>query len=157
MQPWRFVVAGDAAIKRRIQEAAERREYEFYHSDATKEWRDDLADLGTDYQKPFLEDAPYLIVVFAEVYGLAADGARRKHYYVRESVGIAVGMLIAAIHNAGLVTLPYTPPRAGFLSEILERPENERPFVVLPVGYPAEDAKVPDIKKKTLGEIALFL
>lgn len=157
MQPWRFVVVGDAAVKRRIRESAERQEYEFYHSVATEEWRDDLADLGTDYQKPFLEDAPYLIVVFAEVYGVSADGSRRKHYYVRESVGIAVGMLIAAVHNAGLVTLPYTPPRAGFLNEILERPKNERPYVVLPVGYPDKNAKVPDIKKKTLDEIMTFL
>ena len=98
-----------------------------------------------------------MIVVFAESYGLSPDGSKRKHYYVRESVGIAVGMLIAAIHNAGLVTLPYTPPRAGFLNEILERPENERPFVILPVGYPAKDAKVPDIEKKTLDEMASFV
>ena len=157
MQPWRFVAIGDAAVKRRIREAAEKEEYEFYHSDATEEWRYALSGLGTDYQKPFLADAPYLIVVFAESYGLLADGSKRKHYYVRESVGIAVGMLIAAIHNAGLVTLPYTPPRAGFLNDILERPENEWPFVILPVGYPAKDAEVPDIKKKTLDEMASFM
>jgi len=157
MQPWRFVVVGDAAVKQRIREAAEKEEYEFYHSDATKEWRDALCDLGTDFQKPFLAEAPYLIVVFAESYGLLPDGSKRKHYYVRESVGIGVGMLIAAIHNAGLVTLPYTPPRAGFLNEILDRPENERPFVVLPVGYPDKDAKVPDIHKKTLDEMATFM
>jgi len=157
MQPWRFVVVGDAAVKLRIREAAEKEEYEFYHSDRTKEWRDALSGLGTDYQKPFLADAPYLIVVFAESYGLSPDGSKVKHYYVRESVGIAVGMLIAAIHNAGLVTLPYTPPRAGFLNEILNRPENERPFVILPVGYPAKDAEVPDIVKKTLDEMASFM
>lgn len=106
---------------------------------------------------PILVDAPYLIVAFAESYGLSADGSKRKHYYVREPVGIAVGMLIAAIHNAGLVTLPYTPPRAGFLNDILKRPENERPFVILPVGYPVKDAKVPDIGKKTLNEMATFV
>ncbi len=157
MQPWRFVVVGDGAVKRRIREAAEKEEYEFYHSDATEEWREALSELGTDYQKPFLADAPYLIIVFAESYGLSPDGTKIKHYYVRESVGIAVGMLIAAIHNAGLVTLPYTPPRAGFLKEILNRPENERPFIILPVGYPAKDAKVPDIEKKTLDEMAFFM
>jgi len=157
IQPWRFVVLEDTPVKQQIRQAAEKEEYEFYHSDKTKQWRDALSDLGTDHQKPFLTDAPYLIIVFAESYGISPDGAKRKHYYVRESVGIAVGILIAAIHNAGLATLPYTPPQPGFLNDCLKRPKNERPFLILPVGYPAKNAKVPDIPKKTLDEITSFI
>ncbi len=157
MQPWHFVVVSDPATKRQIREAAEKEEYEFYHGQAGQEWLDALLPLGTGYQKPFLEVAPYLIVLFAQKYGVLADGRKVKHYYVSKSVGIAAGMLIAAIHNAGLVALPYTPSRMGFLSRILGRPENERPFLVVVVGYPAEGAMVPEIGKKSFEEIATLV
>jgi len=157
MQPWSFVVVGDPAIKRRLREAAEEAEYEFYHAKAPDDWLNALSPLGTNEQKPFLEAAPYLIVIFAQTYGVLSDGHKRKHYYVRNSVGIATGILIAAIHSAGLVCLPYTPSRMDFLSRILGRPENEQPFLILVVGYPAEGATVPDIGKKLLDEIATFV
>ena len=157
MQPWHFVAVSDPALKRRIREAAEQEEYEFYHGRAGDEWLEALSPLGTDFQKPFLETAPYLIVIFAQKYGLAPDGGKVKHYYVNESVGIATGLLVAAIHNAGLAALTYTPSRMSFLNQMLERPENERPFLVLVVGYPAEGVMVPDIGKKPLAEIATFL
>jgi iodotyrosine deiodinase len=156
-QPWSFVVVGDPEIKRRIREASEKEEYEFYHGKAPQEWLDAVSVLGTDDRKPFLEEAPYLIVIFAQTYGLEPDGRKVKHYYVRHSVGIAAGMLIAAIHSAGLVALPYTPANMGFLSRILNRPENEQPFLVLVVGYPAENVKIPDITRKKLQEIATFV
>lgn len=154
LQPWHFVVVQDPAAKRQIREAAEQEEYEFYHGRAPQEWLDALAPLGTDEKKPFLEVAPYLIVVFAQSYGLLPDGRKVKNYYVSESVGIATGMLIAAIHNAGLVSLTHTPSPMGFLNQILNRPDNERPYLVLVVGYPADDAVVPVIDKKSLQEIA---
>ena len=157
MQPWHFVVVSDPAVKRQIRQAAEQEEYAFYHGRAGQEWLEALSPLGTDFQKPFLEVAPYLIVIFAQKYGVLPDGEKRKHYYVRESVGIATGLLIAAIHNAGLVALPYTPSRMGFLSGLLGRPENERPFLVLVVGYPTEGAVVPELEKKGLEEIATFV
>lgn len=157
MQPWHFVAVSDPATKRRIREAAEKEEREFYRGRAGEEWLDALSTLGTDYRKPFLEAAPYLIVVFAAGHGIAPDGGIVKHYYVRESVGIATGILLAAVHNAGLAALPYTPTRPGFLSEILGRPLNERPFLVLVVGYPAEGTLVPDIHKKALDEIVVFV
>jgi len=157
MQPWSFVVVSDAAVKRQIREAAEKEEYKFYHGRGGEEQLDAVSVLGTDYQKPFLEAAPYLIVIFAQNHGVLEDGRKVKHYYVRESVGIATGMLVAAIHNAGLAALPYTPSRTGFLKRILGRPENERLFLVLVVGYPAEGATVPDIRKKTLEEITTFV
>jgi len=157
MQPWSFVVVSDPAVKRQIRQAAEREEYEFYHGKASEEWLGALSPLGTDAQKPFLETAPYLIVIFARTYAVLADGRKIKHYYVRNSVGIATGILIAAIHNAGLVSLPYTPSRTEFLSRILARPQNEQPFLVLVVGYPAEGAKVPKIAKKTLQETTAFV
>ncbi len=157
MQPWYFMVVSNPEQKQRIREAAEKEEYKFYHGSAGELWLDALSHLGTDYQKPFLEAAPYLIVIFSRSYGILPDGQKVKHYYVRESVGIATGLLIAAVHNAGLVTLPYTPCRMGFLNNILGRPENERPFLVLVVGYPAEHAMVPDIKKKSLDEISVFV
>ncbi len=157
MQPWSFVVVSDADVKSRIRLAAEKEEYEFYHGRAGQQWLDALADLETDHEKPFLEEAPYLIVIFAQKYGLSPDGAEVKHYYVKESVGIATGLLIAAIHNAGLVALPYTPSRMGFLTQILERPENERPFLVLVVGYPTQGATVPDTAKKRIEQIATFV
>lgn len=157
MQPWYFVVVGDGETKRRIREAAEREEYDFYRRRAPGHWLDALSPLGTDYRKPFLETAPYLIAIFAQRHGVSPDGEKVPHYFVTESVGIATGMLIAAVHHAGLVALPYTPSRPGFLNVILDRPENERPFLVLVVGYPAENATVPDLKKKNLDEIATFV
>lgn len=157
MQPWSFVVVCDPAVKRRIRRVSEKQEYKFYHEQAPAEWLDAISGLGTGYQKPFLDEAPYLIVIFAQRYGILPNGGRKKHYYVRDSVGIAAGMLIAAIHNAGLAALPYTPSRMGFLNQLLGRPENERPCLVLVVGYPAKGAMVPDIGKKTLDEITTFI
>lgn len=157
MQPWHFVVVGDPVIKKQIREAAEAEERDFYEKRATPEWLDALSHLGTDANKPFLETAPYLIVVFAQSYGMSDDGQKVKHYYVQESVGIATGMLITAVHHAGLVSLTHTPSPMNFLNEILERPKWERPFLVLVVGYPAEDAEVPVIHKKSLDEIATFM
>jgi nitroreductase len=160
-QPWRFVVVGDPAVKRRIREAAEAEEREFYARRATAEWLADLAPLGTDWRKPFLETAPLLIAVFAvdwEVERLP-DGSerRRKGYYVQESVGIAVGMLLAALHAAGLATLTHTPSPMGFLRRLLERPRNERPFVLMPVGYPAPGTRVPRLARKSLDEVRVVV
>ena len=156
-QPWKFVVVSNPEIKRQIREAAEVEEKEFYHGRAPDEWLEALSVLGTDWQKPFLEVAPYLIVVFRVDYGLRAEAdgseAKTKHYYVAESVGIACGMLLAALHLSGLATLTHTPSPMGFLARILERPKNERPFLLIPVGYPAEGATVPRIGKKDLPEI----
>lgn len=157
LQPWHFVVVSDSAFKRRIREAAEEEERAFYEGRATEEWLDALAPLGTDAQKPFLETAPCLIVIFAQSYTVLPNGQQRKHYYVQESVGIATGMLITALHHAGLATLTHTPSPMRFLNDILERPANERPFLVLVVGYPAEEARVPRLTKKELNEIATFL
>jgi nitroreductase len=157
LQPWHFVVVSSPEIKRRIRTAAEEEEQEFYESRAPQEWLDALAPLGTDANKPFLETAPYLIAIFAQSYGRLPDGRRVKHYYVSESVGIATGFLITALHHAGLVTLTHTPSPMGFLNEILDRPSNERPFLLLVVGYPTADAAVPAISKKSLEEIATFL
>jgi nitroreductase len=157
LQPWKFVVVADPALKRRIREAAEAEERAFYGGRAPEEWLSALAPLGTDADKPFLEVAPYLIAIFAESHGLAADGARTKHYYVQESVGIATGFLIAALHHAGLATLTHTPSPMGFLSKLLGRPPHERPYLLLVVGYPAEGARVPTLRKKELDEIAVFL
>ncbi len=156
-QPWHFVVVGDLALKRRIRVAAEAEEREFYERRAPQEWLDALAPLGTDADKPFLEIAPYLIAVFAQPHGIAPDGRIVKHYYATESVGIAVGMLIAALHHAGLATLTHTPSPMGFLNTLLGRPPHERPFVLVVAGYPAADVTVPDISKKTLAEIATFI
>ena len=157
MQPWSFVVVGDPGVKRRIREAAEKEEYRFYKEQAPEEWLGAISDLGTDWKKPFLEVAPYLIVIFAQRYGVLPDGRKIKHYYVRDSVGIATGILIAAIHNAGLVCLPYTPSRIGFLNHILDRPENERASLALVVGYPEEGTTVPELSKKTLDETTTFV
>ena len=154
LQPWHFVVVSDPTIKHKIRQDAEKAEYEFYHRKAPKEWLDALAPLGTDEKKPYLEIAPYLIVVFAQSYTVRSDGRRVKHYYAQESVGIATGFLIAALHNAGLVSLTHTPSPMGFLNEILGRPSHERPFLILVVGYPADRATVPLISKKPLEEIA---
>lgn len=149
MQPWHFVVVRDPELKRKIRTAAEEEEHRFYHGRAPKEWLDALAPLGTDENKPYLETAPYLIVIFAQTYGIAPDGRKVKNYYVSESVGIATGMLISAIHWAGLVALTHTPSPMGFLNQILGRPVHEKPFLILVVGYPAQDASVPDIAKKS--------
>lgn len=157
MQPWHFVVVTDPTIKAQIRTAAEQEEAAFYAGLAGDEWLGDLADLGTDVSKPFLEEAPVLIVVFAQPYGLLPGGHKKKHYYVRESVGIATGLLVAALHHAGLGTLTYTPSRMGFLRELLGRPENERPFLVLVTGYPAENATVPSIERKPLSEVTTFV
>lgn len=148
-QPWTFVVVTDRETKRRIREAAESEERAFYESRAPREWLDDLEPLGTGPEKPFLETAPALIVLFAQT--MAADGS--KHYYVKESVGIAAGFLIAALHLAGLATLTHTPSPMGFLSEILGRPSHEKPFLLLPVGYPAPGCRVPAIERKALAEV----
>jgi nitroreductase len=157
MQPWHFVVVSDATMKRQIRVAAEREEYEFYHHKAPQEWLDALAPLGTNEHKPFLEIAPYLIVIFVQTYGVLPDGRKVKHYYAQESVGIATGILITAIHHAGLVSLTHTPSPMGFLNEMLGRPSHERPFLILVVGYPAQDATVPIITKKPLEELATFV
>jgi iodotyrosine deiodinase len=151
-QPWRFVVVSDPELKRRIRVAAEAEERKNYQHRFPPEWLEDLEALGTDWQKPFLEIAPYLIVVFCLDYGVEGE-RKRKHYYVQESVGIASGFLLAALHLAGLATLTHTPSPMGFLARILERPKNERPFLLIPVGYPAPDARVPILRKKELPEV----
>ena len=156
-QPWHFAVVTDRNLKRQIREAAEEEERAFYENRAPNEWLEALAPLGTDASKSFLETAPYLIVIFSQNYRCTDDGKKLKNYYVQESVGIATGILITAIHQAGLVSLTHTPSPMGFLSSILGRPVNERPFLILVVGYPSEDTKVPDIKRKTLEEITTFL
>jgi iodotyrosine deiodinase len=157
MQPWHFVVVSDAGLKRRIRQAAEEEEHEFYTRRATPEWLQALEPLGTDENKPFLEVAPYLIAIFVQRYGLLPDGRQVKHYYAQESVGIATGILITALHHCGLATLTHTPSPMDFLNQILQRPENERPFLLLVTGYPATQARVPLISKKPLSEIATFL
>ena len=153
-QPWQFVVVKDLSIKTKIRKAAEKEEKEFYGHRATKEWLEDLNQFGTDWHKPFLEIAPYLIVIFRKIYDLEDDGTQRKNYYVNESVGIASGFLLAALHHAGLITLTHTPSPMNFLGEILNRPKNEKAFLLIPVGYPAKDAEVPDISKKPFNEIS---
>ncbi len=157
LQPWHFVVVNDPAIKHQIREAAEKEEHEFYHKRAPQEWLDALAPLGTDERKPFLQTAPHLIVIFAQSYGVLPDGRKVKNYYVSESVGIATGMLVTAVHHAGLVSLTHTPSPMGFLNKILNRPNNERPFLLLVVGYPSAEATVPEIGKKSLQDIASFM
>lgn len=152
-QPWTFVVVSNPELKRRIREAAEIEEKESYEHRMSPEWLEALAPLGTDWHKPHLEDAPYLIVVFKQAYGRGDDGKKIKHYYVDESVGIAVGLLLASLHLAGLATLTHTPSPMKFLGEVLERPENERAMMIVAVGYPAADAEVPNISKKPLEEI----
>jgi nitroreductase len=157
-QPWRFVAVSDPGIKQRIRIAAEAEEREFYEHRAPPEWLEVLRPLGTDSNKPFLEVAPWLIAVFIRRFERLADGGKRKHYYTDESVGLATGLLLAAIHHAGLVALTHTPSPMKFLCEILGRPKDiERPFLLLVVGYPAADARVPDIARKPLTEIASFV
>jgi len=148
MQPWHFEVVGDPVIKKKIRLAAEEEEQRFYDGRANQEWLDALAPLGTDADKPFLETAPWLIVIFEQRYGLDSDGEKTRHYYTKESVGLASGFLIAALHNSGLASLTHTPSPMGFLNRILERPGSEKPFLLLVVGYPAEGAMVPGITRK---------
>lgn len=156
-QPWRFVVVDDPAVKREIREAAEKEEYESYIGGRMPpEWLLALEPLGTDWHKPFLEEAPWLVVVFAELYGILPDGSKRKNYYVKESVGIACGLFVTAVHRMGLATLTHTPSPMRFLNQILGRPENEKPFILFPVGYPAEGCVVPDLTRKSLDEVAFW-
>jgi len=157
LQPWHFVVVSSANAKRKIREAAEAEEREFYEHRASPEWLAALEPLGTDSDKPFLETAPYLVAVFLQKFGHLEDGRKVKHYYPVESTGLATGMLITALHEAGLATLTHTPSPMKFLNEILERPTSERPFLLLVVGYPAEDARVPDIHRKELTEFTTFI
>ena len=157
LQPWHFAVVSGPATKRKIRLAAEAEEREFYTHRASEEWLAALQPLGTDDQKPFLETAPYLIAVFLQKFGELPDGRKVKHYYPAESTGLAAGMLITALHTAGLATLTHTPSPMKFLNEILGRPKSERPFLLLVVGYPADDARVPDIKRKSLEEFASFI
>jgi nitroreductase len=156
-QPWHFVVVSNPKLKKVIREAAEKEEKEFYEHRAPEEWLEALAPLGTSAEKPFLEAAPYLIVVFAQSYEVTQDGRKLKNYYVNESVGIATGILITAIHQAGLASLTHTPSPMGFLNQLLNRPSNERPYLILVVGYPKKGATVPDIRKKTLKEFITFM
>jgi iodotyrosine deiodinase len=156
-QPWTFVVVSDPALKRRMREAAEEEERRSYEGRMSDEWLEALRPLGTDWRKPHIEEAPYVVVVFEQAYGRRPDGTKIKHYYVKESVGIAVGLLLASLHRAGLATLTHTPSPMGFLRDLLERPNNERPYVLVPVGYPAEDCTVPDLERKPLDEILIRL
>jgi iodotyrosine deiodinase len=157
MQPWHFVIVNELSVKHRIRMAAEEEEREFYAHRAPQEWLDALAPLGTGSDKPFLESAPYLIVIFSRSYSQTPQGRKVKHYYVSESVGIATGFLITALHQSGLATLTHTPSPMRFLNEILNRPQNEHPFLILVVGYPAENAEVPMITKKPFNEITTVI
>lgn len=155
-QPWTFCVVSNPGLKKTIREAAEKEEYENYHGRMSDEWVQDLGPLQTDWSKPFIEIAPHLIVVFKKAYDISASGEKRSNYYVTESVGIACGLLLTAIHNAGLVALTHTPSPMNFLSKILLRPENERPFLLIPIGYPLEETFVPKLTRKPLEEISVF-
>jgi len=157
LQPWHFVVVSGAETKKKIREAAEIEEREFYEHRASQEWLAALAPLGTDDSKPFLETAPYLIAVFLQKFGELPDGRKVKHYYPVESTGLATGILITALHHAGLATLTHTPSPMKFLNEILHRPKNERPFLLLIVGYPDDGARVPDIERKALEDFTSFV
>lgn len=155
-QPWTFCAIHDKDLKKAIREAAEKEEYENYHGRMSEEWLKDLEPFDTDWNKPFLEIAPWLIVVFKKAYDIGPNGEKLKNYYVQESVGLAAGFLLAAIHQCGLVALTHTPSPMNFLSEILQRPENEKPFLLIPVGYAADGAMVPDLKRKALEEVSVF-
>lgn len=155
-QPWTFCVIENPEIKKQIRIAAEEEELQSYESRMSSDWLEDLKPLGTDWRKPFLETAPYLIIVFRRIYEFGADGKKKNNYYVQESVGIAAGFLLAAIHNAGLVSLTHTPSPMNFLTKTLGRPENEKPFLLIPVGYPAEECWVPDLQRKGLEDICVF-
>lgn len=155
-QPWTFVAVSDLATRQRIRDAAEREEHGFYHGRAPDEWLEAVAPLGTDEHKTHLTDAPWVVVLFRQAYGVRPDGSRRTHYYSQESCGIAAGFFITAIHMMGLATLTHTPNPMGFLAELLRRPANERAMLVMPVGYPAADARVPNLTRKPLNEIAVW-
>ena len=155
-QPWTFCVVSNPEIKKQIRIAAEKEEFESYTTRMSDEWLEDLKHIGTDWQKEFLDIAPFLIIVFKRSYELNKDGSKRQNYYVTESVGLACGFLLAAIHNAGLVALTHTPSPMNFLIKILNRPENEKPFLLIPVGYPADECWVPDLTRKGLNEVAVF-
>lgn len=155
-QPWTFVAVSEPETKRRIRVAAEREERRSYEGRMSQEWLDALRLLGTDWQKPYLEVVPWIVVCFEQVHGWWPDGKVRKHYYARESVGIACGLFIAALHQMGLATLTHTPSPMGFLGRILDRPSNERPFILFPIGYPAPDAMVPDLARKSLDQISVW-
>lgn len=158
LQPWTFVAVSDPAIKRQVREAAEAEEYRSYEGGRMpEEWRSAIAHLGTDWRKPYLETVPWLVVLFAQRHGFNPDGSQRKHYYVKESVGIAAGMFITALHRMGLATLTHTPSPMHFLSEVLARPSHEQPFILFPVGYPAADCVVPELVRKPLDEVAVFM
>lgn len=152
-QPWTFCAVSDPVIKKAIREAAEKEEYDNYHGRMSDEWLADLQPFGTDWKKPFLEIAPWLIIVFKKAYDLDENGQKRKNYYVNESVGLACGVLLTAIHHAGLVSLTHTPSPMNFLQEILNRPENERAFLLIPVGFPQEGATVPDLQRKPADQV----
>jgi len=155
-QPWTFCAVSSTEMKKRIREAAEKEEYESYHGRMSERWKDDLKPIGTDWNKPFLEKAPWLVILMKRVFERDDNGEKTNNYYVNESVGIAAGMFIAAIHNAGLVTLTHTPSPMNFLTKILGRPENERPFLLLPVGYPEDEVYVPDLKRKPIEDISVY-
>ncbi len=155
-QPWTFVAVSDGEVKRQLRDAAEAEERAFYTGKATKEWLDALAPLGTDEHKTHLTDAPWVVVLFRQAYGINPDGSKRTFYYTQESCGIAAGFFIAAVHQMGLVTLTHTPSPMGFLSERLDRPPNEKAMLVMPVGYPANDARVPNLTRKTLDQISAW-
>lgn len=157
-QPWRFVVVGDPAIKREIRIAAEAEEHKSYvEGRMPREWLEALAPLGTSWEKPYLEIVPWLVVVFEELYEVMSNGSKRKNYYPKESVGIACGLFVAALHHMGLATLTHTPSPMSFLSRVLNRPPNEKPFILFPVGFPAPDAEVPDLRRKRLDEVSVWL
>ncbi|MEZ4322261.1 MAG: nitroreductase family protein [Myxococcota bacterium] len=156
MQPWTFVAVSDPELKRRIREAAEAEERESYETRMSDEWRAALAPLGTDWRKPYLETVPWIVVLFAQRWGVGPDGERIKHYYVTESCGIAAGLFVAALHHMGLATLTHTPSPMGFLSELLERPAHEKPLILFPIGYPSDDATVPDLERKPLAEVSVW-
>jgi nitroreductase len=156
MQPWTFVAINDPAVKHRIRVAAEAEERTSYEGRMSEEWLQALAPIGTTWEKPFLETVPWIVVCFARLYGLDEEGRKVKHYYVKESCGIACGLFIAALHNMGLATLTHTPSPMRFLNDILERPSNEKPFILFPIGFPAADATVPDLNRKSLAEMSAW-
>jgi len=155
-QPWTFCVVENPELKRQIRTAAEEEERQSYNSRMSSDWLEDLKPLGTDWRKPFLEIAPYLIIVFRRIYEVDQEGKKKNNYYVQESVGLATGFLLAAIHDAGLVSLTHTPSPMNFLTKVLNRPNNEKPFLLIPVGYPAEECWVPDLKRKELEDVCVF-
>ena len=155
-QPWTFCAVSNLAIKKKIRIAAEEEEKKSYNERMSDEWLKDLAPLGTDWQKPFLEIAPYLLIVFKRIYEIDENGHKHQNYYVQESVGLATGFLLSAIHHAGLVALTHTPSPMNFLTKLLDRPENEKPFLLIPIGYPADECWVPDIKRKELNEVSVW-